>query len=82
MQQPRIAGAYRWPGSAPVVDEGFEPVDKEVDGELGCKDHGETEVESVEGAAPILGCGRVLFGQLVPDLRLDHVDQEVLRPMC
>ena len=64
---------------APVLDEGLEPVDEEVDEELGCEDHGEAEVESVEDAAPVLGGRWVRLGQLVPDLRLDHVEHEVLR---
>ncbi len=67
---------------SPVVDEGPEPVDEEIDEELGCEDHGEGEVQVVEEGAPALGGSRVRPGQLVPDLRLSHVEQEVLRRKC
>ena len=73
----RIARLRRW--CSPVLDEGREPVDEEIDEKLGCEDHGEGEVEVVKEDAPALGGSRVRPGQLVPDLRLNHVEQEVLR---
>lgn len=41
--------------AAPVLEEGPEPVDEEVDGELRGEDDGEGEVEPVKGIEPALG---------------------------
>jgi hypothetical protein len=63
----------------PVLDEGSKPVDEEVDDELGREEHGKYEVEGIEYVAPVLGGRRVRSSQLVSNLRINHVEQKVLR---
>ena len=52
----------------PVLDEGREPVDEEVDDELGREEHGKHEVKGIKYVAPFLGGRRVRNSQLVPNL--------------